>query len=127
MPPRHASRIAAEPKSFSPATIGEPALFFVRLQAGAYRSMLKWQIEQMTFLRHRYEQDLRFVDDLIDAPEPGEMLSATSCFLQNALDDYSREAVKAATFSGKLVTDAAHQLRAEAERISDNAMTATVV
>jgi hypothetical protein len=131
MSSKHQSRTFAAPAdfpfpAFSPSMSDSPAMLAVRLQAGAYRSMLKWQIEQMNFLRHRYEQDLRFIDDLVGSPEPGEMLGATSCFLQNALDDYSREAVKAATLSGRLVTDAARDLRLEAEKISDNAKAATV-
>lgn len=128
MPPKQSAQtnLIGMPAKLLPATASEPVMFMAHLQAGAFKAMLKWQIESLGFLRHRYEQDIKLIDALLDVPEPGEMLSTCSCFFQNALDDYSREAVKAANYSGKVVTDAAREMRAEAEKISENAMAATV-
>lgn len=117
---------SAMPAVAWPMPGGEPVMLMTRLQAGAFKVMLKWQIESLNFLRHRCEQDMRFVDELLQSPEPGEMMSACSCFLQNALDDYSKEAVKAASYSGKVATDAAREFRSEAEKLSENAMAATI-
>lgn len=114
------------PNAFFTANAGDSLLFFAHLQANAVKAMLKWQVESLNFLKHRYEQDMKFIDELLEAPEPGEMLSAYSCFLQNALDEYSRESVKAANYSSKVVTDAAKEIRRKAESVSENMMAATV-
>lgn len=129
MPPRQTTQTSptAPQAELLQAAANGPLMFMARLQASTYKAALKWQIESLGFLRHRYEQDMKFIDELLATPEPGEALSAYSCFLQNALDDYSKEAVKAANYSGKIATDAAREIRSEAEKVSENMMTATVV
>lgn len=124
-PTTRPSRATAQDFAAEPSFM-EPALFMLRLQAGAARTMLKWQIESLGFLKRRYEQDLKFIDELLDTPEPGEMLSACSCFVQNALDEYSKETVKAANFGSRIVTGAAREIRSEAEKVSEAAMVATL-
>lgn len=113
------------PKSFLETTQDNPLLFIARLQADAYKAMLKWQIESLGFLRHRYEQDVKLIDELIASPEPGEMLSTYSRFLHNALDEYSKETVKTANYGSKVASDTARGIRAEAEKISGDIMAAT--
>jgi hypothetical protein len=105
---------------------GEAVMTMTRLQAGAFKAMLKWQVESLGFLRHRCEQDIRLIDDLLQSPEPGEVLSTCSCYFQGALDDYSKEAVKAASYGSKVATDTAREFRSGAERLSENAMAATI-
>jgi len=105
---------------------GDPAMFAARMQATTVKAVLKWQIESLNFLRHRYEQDMKFIDEVLAAPEPGEMLSTCSCFMQNALDEYSKEAVKAANYGGRIITDATKEMRSEAEKVSENMMAATI-
>lgn len=128
MPPKYTAQAnqPATPAMPWPIPGGEPIVLMTRLQASAFKAMLKWQIESLNFLRHRCEQDMRFVDELLQSPEPGEVMSACSCFMQNALDDYSKEAVKAANYSGKIVTDAAREFRTEAGKLSENAMVAAI-
>lgn len=128
MPPKpttRASQTAVPDFTAEPPFMG-PALFMARLQASAAKAALKWQIESLGFLKHRYEQDLKFINELLDTPEPGEMLSACSCFMQNALDEYSKETVKATNFGSRIVTDTAREIRSEAEKVSEAAMMATI-
>mgnify|MGYP000432718621 CR=1 FL=1 len=116
------------PLSTLPPVAGASGLAqLAKFQIGSWKAMLKWQVESLDFLKHRCEQDIRFIDELMQTPEPGEMLSTYSCFLQNALDDYSREAVKAAHMSNRMVNDAARDFRHQAEALSEDMMAATVV
>lgn len=103
-----------------------PAMLVARVQASTLKAVFKWQIESLNFLRHRYEQDVRFIDELLAAPEPGEMLSTCYCFTQNALNEYSKEAVKVANHGGRMIIDTAREIRSEAEKVSENMMAATV-
>lgn len=129
MPPKQTTQTDASmlPTPLLNIAAGEPVLFMTRVQASTFKAVLKWQIESLNFLRHRYEQDVKFIDELLAAPEPGEMLSTCSCFMQNALDEYSKEAVKAANHSGRIITETAREFRSEAEKVSENVMAATVV
>jgi len=128
MPPRQTIESNTSAPSAPPLSItaGDPAMFVARMQASTVKAVLKWQIESLNFLRRRYEQDVKFIDELLAAPEPGEMLSTCSCFMQNALEEYSKEAVKAASYGGRIVTDTANEIRSEAEKVSENMMAATI-
>ena len=40
-----------------------------RLQAHAFKAMMRYQIEALAFLKHRYEEDVKFVNDLVGSNE----------------------------------------------------------
>jgi len=130
MPPKQIAQpnLPTMPDMFWLMPGGDAVMTMTRLQAGAFKAMLKWQVESLGFLRHRCEQEIRLIDDLLQSPEPADVLSTCSCYFQNALDDYSKEAVKAASYGdgGKVATDAAREFRSGAERLSENAMAATI-
>jgi hypothetical protein len=126
MPRKQTNNTSALPAPLLSIAAGDPAMLMARVQASTFKAVLKWQIESLNFLRHRYEQDVKFIDELLSTPEPGEMLSTCSCFMQNALDEYSKEAVKAANYGGRIITDTAKEIRSEAEKVSEDMMAATL-
>lgn len=104
----------------------DPLLWFANMQASQWKAVMKWQVDQMKFIKHRYEQDMKLVDDLLETPDPAEMLNLYACFLQNALDDYSKEAANAASLGSKFMADSAREIRLQAKARVNDLMAATV-
>lgn len=103
-----------------------PLLIAQRMQSDALRATLDWQVEMLDFFRHRIEQDVRLVDSLMQVREPDEFVSTCSAFCSQAFDDYSREALKAASFSQQVASETSEHVRKDAEELSDDLKTATL-
>jgi len=103
--------------------VADPLLWLANMQASQWKSVMKWQVDQMNFMKHRYEQDMKFIDDLLETPDPAEMLNLYTCFLQNALDDYSNEA---ASMGGKFMADSVREIRLQAKARAEDLMATTV-
>ena len=86
----------------------------VRLQAQAFKAMMRYQIEMLSFLKHRYEQDLKLVDDLAASDEFNDAFDVLGNFVQNATSGYAIEAGKVASIGSKLASDIAQRVRKEA-------------
>ncbi|WP_417770206.1 hypothetical protein [Stappia sp.] len=103
-----------------------PFLIAQRMQSEALRATLDWQVGMLDFFRHRIEQDVRLVDTLMQARELDEFVSTCSAFCSQAFDDYSREALKAASFSKEVASETSEQVRKDAEQLSDDLKAATL-
>ena len=90
-----------------------------KLQAHALKAVLRYQVEGLTFLKHRYEQDLKFIDDLVASDEFNDAFKVMSGFMQNAVSEYSAETGKIATMGSKLASDTAKRVRKAAEEVID--------
>jgi len=88
----------------------------VRFQAPAFKAMMRYQIEMLSFLKHRYEQDLKLVDDLAASDEFNDAFDVLGNFVQNATSEYVTEAGKVASIGSKLASDIAQRVRKEAVR-----------
>ena len=96
------------------------AMAAARLNAQALKSVMWYQIEVLGFLKHRYEQNLRLLDDLIESGELNDTFDVFSVFVENAACEYSREAVKIATMGSRFAAETASRVRKEADtRIED--------
>lgn len=87
----------------------------LRLQAQAFRAAMRYQIETLAFLKHRYEQDVKLMDDLAESAELNDAFDVVSTFVQNATAEYATEAGKIASIGSKLASDTAKRLRIQAE------------
>jgi len=94
------------------------ALTIARLQGYAFTSMMRYPIEALGFLRHRYEQDVKLVDDLIASDDVKNALDIYTGFFEKALADYSKEAGKVATMSSELASEAGKRMEKEAGTIA---------
>src|SRR5262245_42703606 len=95
-------------------------LTIARLQGYAFTSMMRYQIEALGFLRNRYEQDLKLVDDLVASDDAKNALDIYAGFFEKAVADYSTEAGKVATMSSELASEAAERMQKEAETIRED-------
>ncbi|MBE1711421.1 phasin family protein [Mesorhizobium japonicum] len=98
----------------------------VSLQAHAFKAMMRYQVETLTFLRHRCEQDIKLADDLIGGPEFNDAFEVVSTFLENAVSEYVTEAGKVATLTSKLASEAAGLVRKEARTAIEDIAAKTV-
>jgi len=96
------------------------------LQAHAFKAMMRYHIETLGFLKHRYEQDVKLAGDLIDGAEFNEAFDIFSTFLQNATLEYTTEAGKVAGLTSKLASETAKRVRKEAKTAIEDAAAKTV-
>jgi hypothetical protein len=97
-----------------------------RLQAHAFKAAMRYQIEVLAFLKHRYEQDVKFVDDLVASNEFNGAFDVIVAFMQNAAAEYTTEASKVASIGSKLASETARRVREEAETVSEDISAASV-
>jgi hypothetical protein len=122
----------SEPSPFGmqPLPIVEDGQKFVlaaaSLQAHAFKAMMRYQIETLAFLKHRYEQDVKLADNLIAGSAFNDAFDVLSSFLQNATSEYAREAGKVAALTSKLASETARHVRNEAETAIEDMAAKTV-
>jgi hypothetical protein len=98
----------------------------MQIQAQAFAALLRYQIEGLAFLKRRYEQDAKLVEDLAASDEMKDAFDIVSAFAQNAASDYTAEAGRLASLSSKLASEAARQARKDAETIVEDMAAQTV-
>ena len=97
-----------------------------RLQAQTFRGAMRYQIEMLNFLRHRYEQDVKLVDDLVASDEFNDAFDVVTDFMQNAATEYTSEAGKMASISSKLSSETARRMRRQADEMIEDLAAKTV-
>lgn len=101
-----------------------PFLHAMKSQAQTFRAGLEMQIEAMDFIKQRYGHDIAFVDDVLTAREPADILPVWSQFMLQAVEDYTREMLRAANFGTRFARDAANELRHEIDDLAEDARAA---
>ncbi|MCO5162643.1 MAG: phasin family protein [Mesorhizobium sp.] len=126
MPTRRAmSNVEMPPMPFS-AEARNAFSAGLQIQAQALGALLRYQIEGLAFLKKRYEQDAKLVEDLAASGEMKDALDIVSAFAQNAASDYAAEASRVASLGSKLASEAAKQARKDAETIVEDMAALTV-
>ncbi|WP_404861760.1 phasin family protein [Georhizobium sp. MAB10] len=123
--PKHSKTSAAE---LPPFMIGTQkfAVTAMRLQAQALKASVRYQIELLSFFKHRCEKDLKLVDDLVESDELTEAFDVMSAFLQGAADEYATEASRFATLGSKLAADTAKRVRKETDGAAEDFAARTI-
>ena len=96
------------------------ALATARLQAQAFKAAMRYQIEALGFLKHRFEEDVKFVDDLAGSNELNDAFDVFTTFMQNAATEYATEASKVISIGSKLASETAKRVRKEAEQVAED-------
>lgn len=102
-----------------------PYLAISRMQAKIMQSTMRYQIESLGFMKHRLEQSVKFVDDILADDESGDAFDILTVYMQDAVTDYTAEAAKVASLNSKLSAEAARSLRKEAKHAMEDMATAT--
>jgi hypothetical protein len=96
------------------------ALAAARLQAQAFRAAMRYQIEALGCLKHCFEQDVKFVDDLAESNEFNDAFEVFTTFMQNAATEYATEASKVISIGSKLASETAREVRKGAEEVAED-------
>jgi hypothetical protein len=104
----------------------EGFLALLHLQAHGYKAALRYQIEAIDFLKHRFELDVKLVEDLIDSVDTGDTVDVFADFFRYAWSDYSKESGKLADIGSGFAAEASRQIHAEADAIDRNMAVRTV-
>jgi len=99
---------------------GNPFIASVSMQAKFAKAALECQIEVLDFLKARLNKDVAIVDRLSRAHETPEVFNSLSGFMQEAIDDYSQESVKFASFGSRMAMDTAQQLQKSTEEFAND-------
>ena len=86
---------------------------------------IMYPIEALGFLRHRYEQDMKLVDDLVSSEDVNNAFDTYTGFFEKAVADYSMEASKVATMSSEIASEAGKQVQEEADIITKDVTAAS--
>jgi hypothetical protein len=74
---------------------------------------MRYQIEALSFIKHRYEQDVKLIDDLVASEVLDDAFDICSGFWQDAMSEYSIEVSKVAAIGSKLASETARRVRKE--------------
>ncbi|BCH31946.1 hypothetical protein MesoLjLc_38760 [Mesorhizobium sp. L-8-10] len=98
----------------------------VRLQLHGLKAAMQYQIEALTFLKRRYEEDVKLLADLAGSAKSEDSVDIVAAFMQNASSDYAAEAGRIASIGARLATETAKDVSKEAERAAEDRAAATV-
>lgn len=95
-------------------TQGQKGLFsLARLHGHAFKSAMRYQMETLSFLKHRCEQNMKLADDLLASDDFNDAFDVCTYYCQNAQLDYSREAAKVTSIGSRAAAEAAKKLQRE--------------
>lgn len=96
------------------------------MQAYSTRALLRYQIESLSFLKRRFEDDLKLLEKLTAGDEFVDAFDVFANFVQKATSDYANEAGKFASIGARLASETAGQVRKEAETTMNDMAAATL-
>jgi hypothetical protein len=123
------AKIQATPAFPATPSLADAQKFFsdaARMQAEAYRALMRYQIEMLGFIKHRFEQDVKLVDDLAESKAFNDAFDVVTDFMQNAATQYAAEAGKVASLGSKLSAETARRVRRQAGEVIDDLAAKTV-
>jgi hypothetical protein len=97
-----------------------------RLQAHGYKAMMRYQIEALSFLKHRYEQDVKLAEDLVASADFNDAFDVYTGFVQNAVTEYSSETGKMANIGSRIASETARRVRKETDAAIEDMAAQTV-
>lgn len=97
-----------------------------RLQAQGYKAMMRYQIEALSFLKHRFEEDVKLAADLAASTDFNDAFDVCASFVQNAVTEYSSESGRMASISSRIASDTARRVRRETDAAIEDIAAQTV-
>lgn len=94
-----------------------------QLNAQAYKAAMRCHIEVLGFMKDRFEQDLRLMDDVLGRSDLLGVFEAWNDFLQKSATEYAAETNKLAAIGSKIGAEAARGARRQAEARSGDGST----
>ena len=77
------------------------------------KAMLRYQIEGLSFLQHRFQRDIKLMDDVIAAEKTNDTLDVIGDYWRDAVSDYAKEVSKTLAINARFASDTAGIVREE--------------
>lgn len=102
------------------------AMAVAHMQAHAFKAFLRVQIESLTFFKHRCEQEVKLVDDLLTSEKYHNTVGVYGEFCQKAFAEYANEARKFTSIGSRIVSDSAKQASREVDSTIEDVTARTI-
>lgn len=89
-------------------------LAVARMQGNGLKAALRYNVETLDFVKHRIERDIALFDELTRSDGYKDAFDVCSCFVEEAVAEYSSEAGKLASLGSKIASETADEVRKEA-------------
>jgi hypothetical protein len=103
------------------------AMFAVaRMQAHAFKSMMRFQAETLHFMKHRAEQEMRLAESLVYSKDFADAFDIFARFSQDAVSEYSGESGKLAEITASVAKETARSVRRETQASIEDIAASTI-
>lgn len=89
-----------------------------RMQAQLFNNCMKYNIEVLNFLKHRFEQDMKLVENVSGTDDTSKAFQAYMNFWQSAVREYTDEAGKLAAINSEVAEKIEHEAKTIREDIA---------
>ncbi|NTJ11337.1 hypothetical protein [Rhizobium lusitanum] len=79
------------------------------------KTLLRYQVEGLSFLQHRFQRDIKLMDDVIAAEKTNDTLDVIGDYWRDAVSDYAKEISKTLAINARFASDTAGIVREEAK------------
>jgi len=79
------------------------------------KTLLRYQVEGLSFLQHRFQRDIKLMDDVIAAEKTNDTLDVIGDYWRDAVSDYAKEIGKTLAINARFASDTAGIVREEAK------------
>lgn len=102
------------------------AMATVHMQAHAFKALIRVQIESLAFVKHRCEQDLKLIDDLITSEKYHNTFGVYGEFCRDAVSEYTAETRKLVSTGSRIVSDLAKYGNGEVDKVFEDVTARTI-
>lgn len=97
-----------------------------RMQAHAFKSMMRFQAETLHFMKHRAEQEMRLAESLARSKDFADAFDIFAQFSQDAVTEYSGEGGKLAEITASVASETARRVRRETRASMEDIAASTI-
>lgn len=90
------------------------------------KTLLRYQIEGLSFLQHRFQRDIKLLDDIIAAEKTNDTFDVISDYWRDAASDYAKEVSKTLAINARFASDTADIAKDEVKSSSNAAAASTI-
>jgi hypothetical protein len=90
------------------------------------KTLLRYQVEGLSFLQHRFQRDIKLMDDIIAAEKTNDTFDVISDYWHNTASDYAKEVSKTLAINARFASDAAGVVREEVKNSLNAAAASTI-
>jgi hypothetical protein len=102
------------------------AMAVVHMHAHAFKALMRLQIESLTFFKHRCEQEVKLVDDLLTSEKYHNTFGVYGEFCQKTFAEYLTEARKLTSIGSRIVSGSAKQADHEVDNVFEDLASRTI-